>query len=624
MYVSNVRLGFANNSSSTHSILIGSNRHQIDVEDHEYGWDWFHLKDGDSKSGYLAMTLYQNLPSNLSNHLKMIIVKALTGIDSGGYVDHQSLIDLPINYNGECLSEEFFSDFKEFLMRSDVSIRGGNDNTDNIPFFDSTGSFDHLSTDRSIGTLRTRKKQRSYYTLFNKENGTKTRITFDVDQRGLPRESYDYSLTPELIDLKLTDFCPYNCQFCGKPDMLILTPNGNIPVKDLKIGDLVYAYDLENNQRKQVKIEQYFERDYEGEMIKIETEDGSILELTPEHEIYVLNREWIRIKDAEENDDVFNFHVEKEKMKVKSVKKEYYKGKVYNIGTPPYHNYFASNILVHNCYQDSTVQGRHADKETIKSILHAAAKAEVFEVAFGGGEPTLHPNFIEILKHASYLNIIPNFTSFNMVWSRNEQIKEAVIENSKSFAMSSLKSEDIEELNQWNKSQHERDYNDRVEGTLQVPLGCYDRDIFMRAIEKCLEEHIDFTLLGYKNFGRGIEFNPRDYQWVIEFLRSIQENRSVRIGADTLFVDQFRDSLIEMGIHPILMVGSEGKFSCYIDGVNKKIASSSFTNEIYDLPVIHGRWGDIINENIFSVFPFIENRPMTLEQEYLSRDHDHS
>ena len=55
MHISSVRLGHANNSSSTHSILLNSKSapRASGSGEFEFGWDWFHIKDQDGKARYL-------------------------------------------------------------------------------------------------------------------------------------------------------------------------------------------------------------------------------------------------------------------------------------------------------------------------------------------------------------------------------------------------------------------------------------------------------------------------------------------------------------------------------------------------------------------------------------------
>jgi len=48
-------------------------------------------------------------------------------------------------------------------------------------------------------------------------------------------------------------------------------------------------------------------RDYDDEIIEIEIENGQTLALTPNHEIYVQNRGWIKAGEVVENDEVLIF-----------------------------------------------------------------------------------------------------------------------------------------------------------------------------------------------------------------------------------------------------------------------------------------------------------------------------
>src|SRR5690606_22264475 len=63
------------------------------------------------------------------------------------------------------------------------------------------------------------------------------------------------------------------------------------------------------------------------------------------------------------------------------------------------------------CYQDSSRQGIHASLADIESYLEMMSNSGVFEIALGGGEPTLHPDFVKILRKTHSLGIVPNFTT---------------------------------------------------------------------------------------------------------------------------------------------------------------------------------------------------------------------
>lgn len=97
-------------------------------------------------------------------------------------------------------------------------------------------------------------------------------------------------------------------------------------------------------------------------------------------------------------------------MKIKSIRKVPYSGKVYNFAVTPNESYFAENVAVHNCYMASSKQGKHAPADLIERIISGFDQAP-YQVAFGGGEPTMHPQFPDILRKTRELGSVPNYTT---------------------------------------------------------------------------------------------------------------------------------------------------------------------------------------------------------------------
>ncbi len=96
-------------------------------------------------------------------------------------------------------------------------------------------------------------------------------------------------------------------------------------------------------------------------------------------------------------------------MKIKSISREKYNGKVYNIGTLPNHNYIANNILVHNCYKSNTNQGNNMSLETYKEVLDKFPD-NLTQVAFGIGDIDTNPDLWKIMEYTRSKGIIPNIT----------------------------------------------------------------------------------------------------------------------------------------------------------------------------------------------------------------------
>ena len=69
------------------------------------------------------------------------------------------------------------------------------------------------------------------------------------------------------------------------------------------------------------------------------------------------------------------------------------------------------------CYQDSTPDDNHYMDvlDNIDNFFGGMnTNQKPFQVAIGGGEPTMHPDFIKILKKFSDLGITPNYTTNSM------------------------------------------------------------------------------------------------------------------------------------------------------------------------------------------------------------------
>ncbi len=227
MNISSVRLGHANNSSSTHSILLNSPSRSKSgiVENFQYGWEWFHLKHKDDKAMYLSALVFVSLQGDMSAEHAAVIAHSLTGmnpIDSrekdkywSVYVDHQSVNAFPLGFGTEHYDATFMKEFVEYIRDTpEISIRGGNDNVEDRDESErktATGEESILnSLPRDCGKVKLfSKKDKDWWILYNKETGAKLRVSF-----GKEPKPYTSSSQPELVDIKITDYCPYGCKFC--------------------------------------------------------------------------------------------------------------------------------------------------------------------------------------------------------------------------------------------------------------------------------------------------------------------------------------------------------------------------------------------------------------------------
>lgn len=229
MRIYNIRSGFANNSSSTHSLAFlpagtpdspGNDEEFQDYEVGSFGWQRFVAASSEVKARWLAQHFIHTVQPTCGDAITRAMVQHWLGLDpdicAEDYVDHQSLIHLPHEWSGGGVDKQFFDEFKAFVMRPDVAVIGGNDN-DNSP----RGDVDYRQS--MVGMIDVsreaqivaRKDSRGFWTIFDRRDGTKFRIAIDTDTiRRLDVAGTDKTDTPELVDLKITNKCHMGCEFC--------------------------------------------------------------------------------------------------------------------------------------------------------------------------------------------------------------------------------------------------------------------------------------------------------------------------------------------------------------------------------------------------------------------------
>jgi len=451
MKIHNIRLGFACNSSSTHSfILFPKDKPDPSSEEcghltiDDFNSEAFMVVDRRKKLDYIGTFLshslcYKGLPKYIWEYyarewLEMdnpreFVSRSLSGSDP---------IDLPIPVGGKLPCEEFFKEFKEWLLQENVILFGDNNNF--------TEAFRELSLKYEgkslIGRLQHNNFTRcrkdpvtGYWLLFDKHTGNKLRIRFDD-------APITYASIPELVDLKITDYCEQECEFC---------------------------------------------------------------------------------------------------------------------------------------YANSTEKGRHAKTEDVITILRSLAQLGVPEVVLGGGEPTKHPDFKEIIKQAYKYDLSVNFTTKNYAWFTEENVKflkkyVGRVAFSAQNAYSDAK-----------KIQSIVHYHDisSFKYAVQMVDGVSD----IEKILSCLESYygVKYVLLGYKAVGRGANCDERTLKSIeskkLKNGSALSSLNQVNIGVDTKFLEDHREEIEALNIPELLYTPYEGHFSMAIDAVKMTMAPSSYAPE---------------------------------------------
>lgn len=237
------------------------------------------------------------------------------------------------------------------------------------------------------------------------------------------------------------------------------------------------------------------------------------------------------------------------------------------------------------CYQASTTKGKHAPLGEIKKIVDNLRKMGVFEIAIGGGEPTEHPQFAEILEYIGdghrYRDdgIRPNFTTYTGKWLNNVEIVNAVKRNAGGIGVSCSSAADLE-LAFEIKAKITNQYEQLPEVMAQHVLGSVPLHETAAFLDAAFKAKMAVLLLGFKEVGFGRDFKRHDLGDVPMFLKlAVQRaGKGVKLSVDTAVVDQYPDLCKALGVPEALVTSPEGKFSCYIDAVTGKMGPSSYVS----------------------------------------------
>ncbi len=226
------------------------------------------------------------------------------------------------------------------------------------------------------------------------------------------------------------------------------------------------------------------------------------------------------------------------------------------------------------CYQNSTTEGKHVSTYHITSLAEDLHLLKVFEVAIGGGEPTLHPDFPSIMEAFHNAGIVANFSTRNVAWLRDPRIARRVLDSCGAFGYSVQKEQDIRDLKLM------LDYNgygpEKV--NIHVVLGVVDEWELGQLLRVTGECDFNTTILSYKQVGRGANFQPKRHQDWLRVVKHVAENRSwkAKIGIDTPLAAEYEKQLQEAELPEWLYETKEGGFSCYIDLTKDQIGPSSY------------------------------------------------
>lgn len=222
------------------------------------------------------------------------------------------------------------------------------------------------------------------------------------------------------------------------------------------------------------------------------------------------------------------------------------------------------------CHESSSIEGKHADLSApFIDTLH-----EGTELAIGGGNPLSHPDLLEFLKHLKSRGIIANITVNEKHLLKNLDYIKMLISEKLIYGLGIS-------LNEYNKETFEfaSTYPNTV---FHLILGMVDIDRL-----SSFPKGYKVLLLGYKKFGRGKDYYhsqiDKNIEEIEEKFMQIRNNFS-HISFDNLALEQLHvEHHLPRNVYKNSFMGEDGKFTMYIDLVNKKYGSNSTSVNRYDL-----------------------------------------
>ena len=269
---------------------------------------------------------------------------------------------------GICISKIFY---ERFIKDGEITLFSPHD----VPgLYDSFGTdlFDSLyvqyEKDSSI-KKKTVKAQELILSLLNERNETGRIYIMNIDH------SNSHSSFKDKIDMS-------NLCVAGDTKIRIKYPESvgdqystwywNVLEKEIKIEDLedyiimrkcemydsnapqieVLSYDIETGEQRWAPITAFAETSPKAKVMRItDEESGKSIVVTPEHKVFTKNRGYVMAKDLNPNDQlvyVGKSHTVGTFLIIEYLEEEI---PVYDITVEGTHNFFANNILVHNCLE---------------------------------------------------------------------------------------------------------------------------------------------------------------------------------------------------------------------------------------------------------------------------------
>jgi hypothetical protein len=224
------------------------------------------------------------------------------------------------------------------------------------------------------------------------------------------------------------------------------------------------------------------------------------------------------------------------------------------------------------CHESSTVEGKHADLSDLMEKLGELPRG--VELACGGGNPLSHPNIVPFLTALKCLGFIPNLTVNQGHLLTYYDLIVELIERKLIYGLGiSLINNNYKTI----KLLMEKTNNI----VFHIIAGVSNISILDK-LHTEFGDDIKVLILGYKNFGFGVNYNSPIVQSNIhEWKNGIRKYfNKFTISFDNLALEQLDvKSILTEEAWDKFYMGDDFVYTMYIDAVKKEFAPTSRSND---------------------------------------------